>query len=253
MVAYLSARPTRSCTPLMQPPAPSCGTPVPALLLRRRRPSPMASSTPPPTSSMPWTLRPVGALDRRYRRARALLGAERGRRQGLCRCLRHPNAAGGASRVRAGPAPNSSSNSISHPSRRPPRTRPACPAATRQRRHQLDRVIGEVAVALLATGSVQDRDLGALGCTSMPTYTFIRASVPELVDSRSLGCRAEQATGPDLHSVSSVGVSSRECAPDAPSSHSGITERNDGAPLYYPPQAGLPLAPAGWRWLRPGS
>jgi hypothetical protein len=30
-------------------------------------------------------------------------------------------------------------------------------------RHQLDRVIGEVAVALHATGGVQDRDLGALG------------------------------------------------------------------------------------------
>ena len=34
-----------------------------------------------------------------------------------------------------------------------------------------------------------------LRCTSMPTYTVIRASFPELVRSRSLGCRAEQGTG----------------------------------------------------------
>jgi hypothetical protein len=34
-----------------------------------------------------------------------------------------------------------------------------------------------------------------LRCTSIPTYTPIRASFPELVRSRSLGCRAEQGTG----------------------------------------------------------
>ena len=57
-----------------------------------------------------------------------------------------------------------------------------------------------------------------LGSTSMPTYTVIRASVPELIDPRSLGCRAEQATGPDLHGVSSVGVSSGGGARVAPRS-----------------------------------
>jgi hypothetical protein len=34
-----------------------------------------------------------------------------------------------------------------------------------------------------------------LRCTSMPTYTLMRASFPELDWSRSLGCRAEQGTG----------------------------------------------------------
>jgi hypothetical protein len=43
-----------------------------------------------------------------------------------------------------------------------------------------------------------------LRCTSMPTYPVIRASLPELDQSRSLGCRAEQGTGPDQHSVRSI-------------------------------------------------
>ena len=47
-------------------------------------------------------------------------------------------------------------------------------------RHQLDLVIGEVAVALHATGGVQDRDLGALAMHLHADLHIHQASVPEL-------------------------------------------------------------------------
>jgi hypothetical protein len=51
-----------------------------------------------------------------------------------------------------------------------------------QDRHSLGRIIGEVAVALLGAAASTMATWERLRCTSMPTYTCIRASFPELED-----------------------------------------------------------------------
>jgi len=45
-------------------------------------------------------------------------------------------------------------------------------------RHQLDRVIGDVAVALLVTGGVQDRDLGAVAMHVHPDVHIHQGLLP---------------------------------------------------------------------------
>jgi hypothetical protein len=64
-----------------------------------------------------------------------------------------------------------------------------------QDRHQLGRIIGNVAVALLGAGGIHDGDLGAL---AMHVHADVHTHVgllPRARWSRSLGCRAEQGTG----------------------------------------------------------
>ena len=64
-----------------------------------------------------------------------------------------------------------------------------------QDRDQLGRVVRDVAVALLDPGLVDHRDLGALAMHVHPDVHIHQGLLPELVDPRSLGCRAEQGTG----------------------------------------------------------
>ena len=59
---------------------------------------------------------------------------------------------------------------------------------------QLGRVVGQVAVALGMPAASTMATWERLRCPSIPTSILIRASFPELVRSRSLGCRAEQGT-----------------------------------------------------------
>jgi hypothetical protein len=64
-----------------------------------------------------------------------------------------------------------------------------------QDRHQLGRMVGNVAVALLGASGVDDGDLGAL---AMHVHADVHTHVgllPRARWSRSLGCRAEQGTG----------------------------------------------------------
>jgi hypothetical protein len=70
--------------------------------------------------------------------------------------------------------------------------------ARRQRakdRHQLGRIVGEVAVALLDAGVVHDGDLGTLAVHVHPDVDTHVGLLPRARRSRSLGCRAEQGTG----------------------------------------------------------
>jgi hypothetical protein len=62
--------------------------------------------------------------------------------------------------------------------------------------HQLGRVVGQVAVALGTPAASTMATWERLRCTSIPTYPPMWASFPSSIDPRSLGCRAEQGTGP---------------------------------------------------------
>jgi hypothetical protein len=105
----------------------------------------------------------------------------------------------GAAPGRARPAGRPAS-----PNRRRPRSDRGAGWQVAQDRQQLGGVVGQVAVALLVAGVVNDDDLRALAVDVDTDVHAHQGLLPRArVIPEAYGCRAEQGWGPDLHSIRS--------------------------------------------------